>query len=101
MWRAISVVTIVCLLGFFASACGAAYSNYRTSCEDNARIQSILEQRDTGIMDVVIPTIDADNPYNTITSHEDHYMLTGVDSQMARYYGVNSIEKQSTKDGHP
>jgi hypothetical protein len=99
--RAISVVTIVCLLGFFASACGAAYSNYRTSCEDNARIQSILEQRDAGIMDVVIPTIDADNPYNTFTSHEDRYMQTGVDSQMARYYGVNSIEKQSTKDGHP
>lgn len=99
--RAISVVTVVCLIGFLASACGAAYSNYRTSCEDKARIQSILDQRDAGIMDVVIPTIDADNPYNTFTSHEDRYMQTGVDSQMARYYGVNSIEKESTKDKHP
>lgn len=99
--RAISVVTAVCLLGFFSSACGAIYSNYRTTCEDRARIQSILDQRDAGILDVVIPTIDADNPYNTFTSHEDRYMQVGVDSQMARYYGVNSIEKQSTKDEHP
>ena len=99
--RTISVVTMVCLLGFFASACGAAYSNYRTSCEDRSRIQSILDQRDEGIMDVVIPTIDADNPYNAFASHEDRYMQTGVDSQMAQYYGVNSIEKQSTKDAHP
>ncbi|MCE5189149.1 MAG: DUF6056 family protein [Eubacteriales bacterium] len=96
--RAVSVVTVVCLLGFFASACGAIYSNYRTSCEDKARIQSIIQQRDSGVMNVVIPTIDADNKYNTFTSHEDLHMQTGPDSQMAKYYGVQSIEKQTTKD---
>ena len=99
--RAISVVTAVCLLGFFASACGAIYSNYRTDRENWDRIRTILEQRDAGILDVVIPTIDADNPYNTFSSHEDRYMQVGVDSQMARYFGVNSIEKQSAKDEHP
>ncbi len=91
--RVISWTLAVCFAGFLATFAGALYSNYRTCQEETAREQSILEQRDAGIQDVVIPVIDADNPYNAFSSHEDAYMQTGENSNMAEYFGVRSISK--------